>query len=72
MAKLRPLNQDKVIKILESNGFKQVRSRKHVTFKKFDPDGKVWITWVPHHKEVTLFVIKYIIKQTGKPREEFY
>jgi len=72
MAKLRPLSQDKVIKILESNGFKQVRSRKHITFKKTDSQGKVWTTWVPHHKEVTLFVIKYIIKQTGKPREEFY
>lgn len=28
--------------------------------------------WVPHHKEITLFVVKFIIRQTGKPREEFY
>jgi len=26
---------------------------------------------VPHHKEVSVFVIQYIIKQTKKPREEF-
>lgn len=28
-------------------------------------------TWVPHHKEVTVFVIQYIIRQTEKPRSEF-
>ncbi|MCK4497257.1 MAG: type II toxin-antitoxin system HicA family toxin [Candidatus Aenigmarchaeota archaeon] len=72
MVKLRPLSQDRVIKILESNGFKKVRVRKHITFKKIGSDGKVWITWVPRHREITLFVIKYIIKQTGKSREEFY
>lgn len=72
MAKLRPLSQDKVIAILTSNGFREVRSRKHITFKKTDSNGKVWTTWVPKHKEVTLFVVKYILKQTGKPREEFY
>jgi len=69
--RLKPLNQLKVIKILESNGFTQARSGKHITFKKTDSNGKVWTTWVPHHKEVTVFVVKYIIRQTGKPREEF-
>ena len=72
MGKLRPLSQDRVIKILEANGFQQVRSRKHITFKKIDQDGRVLITWVPHSNEISLFVIQYIIKQTGKPREEFY
>ncbi len=41
MPKLRPLPQQVVIKILESNGFVQIRSRKHITFKKTDSDGKV-------------------------------
>lgn len=49
-----------------------MRARKHLTFKRVDPDGKVWTTWVPHHREVTIFVLTYIIKQTGKRREEFY
>ena len=71
MAKLRPLGQGRVISILVSNGFKEVRTRKHITFKKTDSNGKVWTTWVPKHQEVTMFVIQYIIKQTGKPREEF-
>ncbi len=69
--KLRPLPQRKVIKVLEKNGFKQVRAGKHLTFKKIS-GGKVLTTWVPHHREVTLFVLKYIIKQTGKKRSEFF
>ncbi len=71
MARLRPLPRQKVVKILKSNGFRRVRSGKHATFKKKDRSGRVLITWVPHHKEVSLFVIKYIIRQSGKPREEF-
>lgn len=48
-----------------------VRSGRHITFKKTDTDGRVWITWVPHHHEITVFVLKYIIRQTGKDRKEF-
>ena len=71
MARLRPLPQKKVVKILLGNGFQQVRSESHLTFKKTDENGKVLTTWVPHHKEVTVFVIQYIIRQTGKDRKEF-
>ena len=70
--RLRELDQSKVIQILESNGFKKVRSGKHITFKKADADGTILTTWVPHHDKVTAFVIRYIIKQTKKPKEEFY
>ena len=72
MGKLRQLSQNEVVKILDSNGFRQTRSSKHMTFKKTDNNGNILTTWVPHHKEVSVFVIKYIVKQTGKPREEFY
>lgn len=70
MGKLRPLSQNKIIKILEKNGFKLARSRKHFTFKK-SKDNRILTTFVPHHKEITVFVIQYIIKQAEKPREEF-
>jgi predicted RNA binding protein YcfA (HicA-like mRNA interferase family) len=70
MAKLRPLSQRKIIEILRSNGFQQIRSGKHITFKKKTGE-RVLITWVPHHKEVTVFVMQYIIKQTEKERSEF-
>jgi len=71
ITKLRPLPQRKVIQILLDNGFKEVRSSRHTPFKKTDASRKVWTTWVPHHSEVSVFVVKYIIRQTGKPREEF-
>ena len=65
MGKLKPLDTNKVIKILEKHGFEKVRSNKHTTFKKILPSGKVLTTWVPHGNEVTIFVLQYIIKQTG-------
>jgi len=72
MGKLKPIFPTKVIKILEKYGFKKIRSRKHTTFKKFLDSGKILTTWVPHGNQITVFVLKYIIKQTGIPKEEFY
>jgi len=70
MGKVKPLSRNKVERILLSNGFKKIRNGKHITFKKY-LNGKVLTTWVPHHNQITIFVIQYIIKQTEKPREEF-
>jgi predicted RNA binding protein YcfA (HicA-like mRNA interferase family) len=44
MGKLRILSQNKVIKILENNGFRKIRSGKHIIFKKKTKDGKVLTT----------------------------
>jgi predicted RNA binding protein YcfA (HicA-like mRNA interferase family) len=71
MSKLRSLKQRKIIIILLKNGFKEVRRGKHITFKKYLPNGEVLTTWVPYHSEISVFVIQYIIKQTRKPKEEF-
>ncbi len=71
MGKLRPLPQKKVIQILESNNFKEIKSGKHITFKKSLSNGRILTTWVPHHRVVTVFVIQYIIKQAEKPRSDF-
>lgn len=42
-----------------------------MTFKKTRTDGSVLTTWVPHHREVTIYVIQHIIRQTEKDRKEF-
>ncbi len=55
MSKLRPLKQRKVINILLKNGFKEVRRGKHITFKKYLPNGEVLTTWVPYHSEISVF-----------------
>jgi len=71
MGKLKPLQQRRIVRILESNGFKKARSSKHITFKKKIESGQILTTWVPHGNEITIFVIQHIIRQTGKPRGEF-
>ncbi len=70
MARLRPIPRRKIIEVLRLNGFEEVRPGKHATFKKKVGD-RVLTTWVPHHGEVTVFVIQYIIKQAEKERSEF-
>jgi predicted RNA binding protein YcfA (HicA-like mRNA interferase family) len=72
MTNVKPLKRKFVISVLERNGFKEVRSRKHTTFKKYLDSGEVLTTWIPHHAEISVFVINYIIKQTKKPKEEFW
>ncbi len=62
--------QHTVIEILRSNAFEEVRSGKHITFKK-QTSGKVSTTRIPHHREITVFVIQYNIKQIKKERSEF-
>ena len=71
MGKLKPLPQKEVIEILKKNGFRATKLGKHITLKKVTANGRVLTTWVPHHREVTVFVIGYIIKQTEKSRSEF-
>jgi predicted RNA binding protein YcfA (HicA-like mRNA interferase family) len=44
MSKLRPLKRRKVINILLKNGFKEVKRGKHITFKKYLPNGEVLTT----------------------------
>ena len=72
MLKIKPLNQSIVISVLKRNGFKEIRSGKHITFKRYLDKGEVLTTWVPHHKEVSVFVVNCIIKQTKKKKEEFW
>lgn len=71
IGKLTPLPQSRIFQILKANGFKETKSGKHITFKRTSTDGCILTTWVPHHREVSVFVIKHIIKQAEKPREEF-
>jgi len=71
MGKLKPLPQKEVIQILKNNGFRESRKGKHITFKKKLSNGRILTTWVPYHREITVFVIQYIIKQTEKSRSEF-
>lgn len=74
-SRLRPLPKRKVLKIIHDNGFRQTASGKHNTFKKKIKDNgreRVLTTWIHHtHREIRPDILKYIIDQTEKQREEF-
>jgi hypothetical protein len=73
MVRVKPLRRKFVVSVLENNGFRQFRSRKHITLKKYLESGEVLTTWIPHHEEISVFVINnYIVKQAQKPKEEFW
>lgn len=72
MAKAKPLSKRKVFSVLKQNGFKVVRSGKHITFKRTTLGGKILTTQVPHHTTVCVAVIKSIMRKTNKPRDEFW
>ena len=71
--KIHPLPRKQVIRILESNGFQNVKVVKgrHLKFRKHT-DTEVLTTMVSHRPEIQPTVIKCIIKQSRKPEEEFY
>ena len=72
MPKLRPLSKRDVLTILHNNGFVEVGGTKHIKLRKILPDGTVLTTYVSRgSNEIPVKIIKYIMKQTGKSREEF-
>lgn len=72
--KIHPLPRDKVIRILENNGFVRIKSGgPHLKFKKYDDTKKcIATTLVSHCPEIQPAIIKMIIKQSQKQEEEFY
>lgn len=70
ITKLRPLSRRRVIDILKAHGFESVRWHgDHEQFKKKGEETK--FTTVPNYPEIDVYLLKWIIKQTGIPREEF-
>ncbi len=72
MPKLRSLSKRDVLTILHNNGFIEAGGTRHVKLRKILPDGTVLTTYISRGPdEIPVKIIKYIIKQTGKSREEF-
>ena len=75
MGKLNVLPRDRIIRILLSNGFQEVKASHgpHRKFKKFDEGGKcLHTTFVSHCPRIVPNIIRCIIRQSGKPEDEFY
>ena len=69
----RDLSGDRVITILQHNGFAPVKRKpgSHISLKKKkDGKAKKKIT-VPDHKTVTIGTLHQILRNSGKDRDEF-
>jgi predicted RNA binding protein YcfA (HicA-like mRNA interferase family) len=71
MARLRVLSGRETCRILESQGFLEVRRRgSHVVMQKRSAVGTVTVP-VPDHSELKLGTLRSIIRQSGLARELF-
>jgi predicted RNA binding protein YcfA (HicA-like mRNA interferase family) len=71
MPKLPRISSKKVIKALESLGFKKTRQTgSHVIMKKTTPDGQIGCV-IPIHRELKVGTLSGILKQARVSPEEF-
>ena len=71
MPKLPRLSGREICRILEANGFTQVRQRgSHVVMQLKSKDSTTTVP-VPNHKEVKTGTLRSIIRQSGLPVSEF-
>lgn len=71
MGRLRVLSGREVCRILESQGFAEVRRRgSHVVMQRRTADSTITVP-VPDHKEVRIGTLQSIIRQSGVPKALF-
>ena len=71
MGRLRVLSGREVCRILESQGFAEVRRRgSHIVMQRRTADSTVTVP-VPDHREVRIGTLQSVIRQSGVPRTLF-
>jgi predicted RNA binding protein YcfA (HicA-like mRNA interferase family) len=71
LGKLKVLSGKEVCKILEQNGFQQIRQRgSHIIMQKKTGDTTITIP-VPNHNEIKVGTLQSIIRQSKLSRELF-
>ncbi len=61
----------KVIKTLESLGFRLVRQQEHIAMVRQQPDGSRTPLTLPNHRRIKGSTLRAICSQASIPREEF-
>ena len=61
----------KVIKTLESLGYRLVREGNHIAMVREDPDGTRTPLTMPNHRRIKGSTLRTILTQSGISREEF-
>jgi len=62
---------DKVIKALESLGFKLVRQGNHFSMARDNPDGARTPLTIPNHRTIKGSTLRTILAQSGISRDDF-
>ena len=71
MGKLKILSGGEVCRILEANGFMQVRQRgSHIVMQKRNDDSTITVP-VPNHKTIRIGTLQSIVRQSQLSRELF-
>jgi len=71
LGKLRVLSGKEVCRILNQEGFKEVRRRgSHVVMQRKIENGTITVP-VPDHKELKIGTLQSIIRQSGITRDKF-
>lgn len=71
MGKLRALSGKEVCRILEKQGFTEVRRKgSHVVMQRRSQEGSVTVP-VPDHAEIRIGTLLSIIRQSGLQRSDF-
>jgi predicted RNA binding protein YcfA (HicA-like mRNA interferase family) len=61
----------KVIRVLESLGFRLVREGNHVAMVRENPDGTRTPLTIPNHRRIKGSTLRTILTQSGISRDEF-
>ena len=61
----------KVVKALESLGFRVVREREHISMERENPDGSKTPLTMPNHPKIKASTLRTICTQAGISRDDF-
>lgn len=61
----------KVVKALESLGFRMLRERGHISMERVNPDGSKTPLTMPNHPQIKASTLRTICTQAGISRDDF-
>jgi len=61
----------KVVKALETLGFRTVREKEHISMARENPDGSQTPLTMPNHPKIKASTLRTICTQSGIARDEF-
>ena len=63
--------KSRVLRALQTLGFKMVREREHIALQRLNPDGTVTPLTMPNHPTIKSSTLRTICRQSDIAREDF-